>query len=296
MEERGAPRVLAILLAYAGVMIIVLSILLYGIPRLVNQLHTLVYMLPSYTDQVEAYVQYIQTSYYSTELPEGIRQAIDQQIAVIEANLQQILVNTVEAIINLIGYSINFILAPVLAFYILKDIDNFKSKIDKWLPERHFTDIWQLARQINVVLIRFIRGHLILVAIIGFMIASAMALLGLEYAVMLGIIAGIAELIPYFGPIIGAVPAVAIGLTYSKIMAVKVILAILIVQQIEGNFLAPKILGQSVGLHPLFIILVLLAGAELYGVVGMLLAVPVAAIFRIILSFLYQKFVLQTLP
>ncbi|MEG6616072.1 AI-2E family transporter [Peptococcaceae bacterium 1198_IL3148] len=296
MEERGTPRVLAILLAYMGVMIVVSAILLYGIPRLVNQLHTLVYMLPSYTDQVEIFLQNVQKSYYRTELPEAMRQAIDQQISEIESTLQQLLVATVRSIISLLGHSLNFILAPVLAFYILKDLDSFKSKVTVWLPERHFSDTWHLARQINVVLISFIRGHLSLVIIVGLMTGISMALLGLEYSVMLGIIAGLTELIPYFGPILGAIPAVAIGLMQSKYMAIKVVLAILIIQQIEGNILAPKVLGQSVGLHPLFIIMVLLAGAELYGVVGMLLAVPVAAILRILLSFLYQKIVLQNLP
>lgn len=292
MEERGTPRVAAILLAYTGVLIIVTAVLMYGVPRLINQLHALVYMLPSYTAQVENLANDIQSSYYQTELPEGMRQAIDWQLSEIETKLQNILVQTVEAIINLVGYTINFLLAPVLAFYILKDLEHFKAKAEKWLPERHFSDLWLLARQINAVLISFIRGHLTLVIIVGFLTGMAMTFLGIEYAVMLGIIAGVAELIPYFGPIIGSVPAVAIGLMQSKLLAVKVVLALFIVQQIEGNIIAPKVLGQSVGLHPLFIMLVLLAGAELYGVVGILLAVPIAAILRILITFFYHKIVL----
>ncbi|MTI80084.1 MAG: AI-2E family transporter [Firmicutes bacterium] len=293
MESRGAPRVVAILLAYTGILIVVAAVLMYGIPRLVSQLHLLVDMLPVYTAQVEFLVGDIQDSYYRTELPEGMRHAINEQISQMEFQLQGILEDAVQAILNLVRYTFNIILAPVLAFYILKDLDNIKEEIANWLPEHKFSYLWQLGRQVNTVLTSFIRGHLILMLLVGLMSAVAMALLGVEYSVMLGIVAGIAELIPYFGPLIGAVPAVGIALLHSKWLVLKVILAILIVQQLEGNVVAPKVLGESVGLNPLIIILVLVAGAKLSGVTGMLLAVPLAAIIKILIAFAYKQIILQ---
>lgn len=295
MENRGTPRVIAILLAYLGVLIIAASVLMYGIPRLVVQLHSLVYMLPTYSAQVDTFVRDIQTTYYQAELPEGMRQAIDLQITAIELRLLEFLEQTVEMLLNLVGYTFNILLAPVLAFYILKDIDVIKARAEEWFPREHFSNFWALAQQINIVLSSFIRGHLTLMVIVGGLTGIAMYLLGVEYAVMLGIIAGIAELIPYFGPFIGAVPAVTIALLHSKILALKVVISIIIIQQIEGSVIAPKVLGESVGLHPLTIILVLLAGLELYGIAGMLLAVPVAAILKILIINAYQKIILQSL-
>ena len=115
--------------------------------------------------------------------------------------------------------------------------------------------------------------------------------IGLEFAAMFGIIAGIAELIPYFGPLIGAAPAVGIALLHSKYMTLKVILAVLIIQQVEGNIISPKIMGNCMGLHPLVIIVALLAGGHLFGIAGMLLAVPLAAIIKIIVSFVWRKLI-----
>lgn len=295
MERRGGGRIVAILLAYTALLIISSAFMLYVIPRLINQLHLLLYMLPSYTTQIEWYLRELQTSYYRTELPDGMRLAIDAQIYNLQQRIQDLLVQVVQLIFNLAGYLIDFLLAPVVAFYILKDMEHFKAKLEGWLPKRHFTQIWEMAKEINAVLTSFIQGNLLLVLIVGGLTGAAMAVVGVEYAVMLGIIAGLAELIPYFGPFIGAVPAVAMGLLQSKFVAVKVIVMILIIQQIEGNILAPKVLGKSVGLHPLFIILALIVGAKLYGVVGMLLAVPTAAIIRILITFLYHKIVLQSL-
>lgn len=293
MEARGTPRVLAIFLAYLGLVIVAAAVLMYGIPRLVTQIHTLVDMLPIYTSQLEVLIRDLQKSYYKTELPPGMRQAINRQIIEIEFMLQNILEQTVQAILNLVSYTFNILLAPVLAFYFLNDLENIKITVKKWMPEENFTEYWELGKKINAVLTSFIRGHLILVFVVGVLTSLAMAFLGLEYAVMLGIIAGLAELVPYFGPLIGAVPAVIVGLLQSKWMAVKVLLAILIVQQLEGNIIAPKILGKSVGLHPLVVILGLVAGAKLAGVAGMLLAVPAAATFKIIITFLYEKVILK---
>ncbi len=292
MEARGASRVAAIFIAYLGVLIIAAAFLMYGIPRLVTQLHMLVEMLPYYTAQVEDVVRDIQTTYYKTELPEAMRQAIESQIYSFEAMLQNWLRQAVEVLLSLVGCTFDVILAPILSFYILKDLERIKAKAEKWAPRHYFPDLWALAGEINKLLNGFIRGHLLLVLVVGLMTGTAMALLGVQYAAMLGIVSGAAELIPYFGPLIGSIPAVAIALLHSKWMAVKVILAILLIQQLEGNIIAPKILGESVGLHPLAIILVLLVGAELYGILGMLFAVPFAAIVRILVVFIYERLTL----
>lgn len=289
MEKRGTSRVAAILILYLGVVIIVTSLLMYGLPRMVNQLENLVENIPVYTDQVEDTVGDIQQLFADSAMPSGIQQIVDERIKWAEAKLMELVRTAADLLLALIGNLFNIALAPVLAFYIMKDIEYLKQQAYKMVPREWVEDIYFLAREIDHVFSSFVRGHLTVVVIVGILTSLAFALLGLEFAAMLGVIAGLAELIPYFGPFIGAVPAVAMGLLQSKWIAVKVMVAVFFIQQLEGNIISPKILGNSVGLHPLAIIVALLAGGHLFGIVGMLLAVPLAAISRIMLTFAWGK-------
>jgi len=138
---------------------------------------------------------------------------------------------------------------------------------------------------------KFIRGHLLVASMVGVLTSLGLALVGVKFYLLLGIIAGIADLIPYFGPIIGAIPAVGLALLNSSQQALYVLLVMVVVQQVENNLLSPKILGDSVGLHPVVVIFVLLAGGHLFGILGMLLAVPLTAILRILVNYLYTLLV-----
>ncbi len=289
MERRGTSRVVAILILYLGVIIIVTSVLMYGIPRMVNQLESLGQAIPTYTDQVEDTVRSIQQRFAHSAVPPGIQQIMDERIRWAEAKLMEVARKGADLLLALVGNLLNFALAPVLAFYIMKDLQFIKQRGASLVPKQCYSDACRLAREVDHIFACFIRGHLTVVVIVGMLTGLAFAVIGLEFATMLGVIAGLAELIPYFGPFIGAVPAVALALLESKWLALKVILAVFIIQQLEGNIISPKILGDSMGLHPLTIILVLLAGGHLFGLVGMLLAVPLAAITRVAVCFIWEK-------
>ncbi|SHE58052.1 AI-2E family transporter [Desulforamulus putei] len=289
MEKRGSPRVAAILILYLGVIIVVTGLFMYGVPRMVNQLETLVESIPVYTDQVEGMVQNIQQSFDNSTIPPGVHQIVDERIRWAELRLMGMVRQVMDLLLALLGNLFNFALAPVLAFYMMKDLEHLKKWAISQVPGEWTTDVLYLAKQIDHVFASFIRGHLTVVLIVGVLTSIAFMLIGLQFATMLGIIAGLAELIPYFGPLIGAIPAVAMALLQSKWLAVKVVIAVFVIQQLEGNIISPKILGHSVGLHPLAIIIALLAGGHLFGIAGMLLAVPLAAIARILVSFAWEK-------
>lgn len=289
MEKRGSSRVAAILILYLGVIIVVSSLLMYGVPRMVNQLEKLVETIPAYTDQVENTVNQIQRQFADSDMPPGVQQILDERITWVEQRLMEVVRQAIDLLLGIISNLLYIALAPVLAFYIMKDIKELKQWAIAQFPQRCSADVLRLARQIDQVFASFVRGHLTVVMIVGVLTSLVFVLIGLEFGVMLGIIAGLAELIPYFGPLIGAVPAVAMALLQSKWLALKVIIAVTIIQQLEGNIISPKILGDSVGLHPLAIIASLLAGGHLFGIAGMLLAVPMAAIARIVVSFIWEK-------
>ncbi|MDD3653527.1 MAG: AI-2E family transporter [Desulfotomaculaceae bacterium] len=289
IEARGTPRCGAILLVYLALFFFFAGIFLYGVPRFIEQLHKLADTIPQYSLQAQEVTQSIQTRYIDLGIPEGMRHVIDERILWMEELVLQQVNKTIAVVIDAAGSVFKILLAPVLAFYFLKDIHLIKNKSISVLPQEWRKDISNLLHEIDQVLGSFIRGYFIVAAIVGAMAALSMALLGMEFALMLGLIAGTTEIIPYFGPVIGAVPAVILAFLHSEWLAIKVALAFLIIHQLEGNIISPKILGDKVGLHPLLIIFSLFAGGELYGLTGMLLSVPVAAVLRVVLIFVYKK-------
>jgi predicted PurR-regulated permease PerM len=238
--------------------------------------------VPGYAAQVQKFTTSIQLEYARAGIPEALRQIIDQRISWLEQVLVDQTEWLMEIILNLAGYFFNIILAPIIAFYLLKDVELFTAKAVLFIPAPWRHEVLELGREISRVIDSFVRGYLLISVITGVLTGLALAALGVDFALMLGIFAGITNLIPYFGPFIGAVPAVAVALLVSKWLVLKVVIIFLVIQQVEASVISPKILGDRVGLHPLFVILVLLAGGQLFGLTGLILAVPVSAILRVV--------------
>ncbi|MFZ5633058.1 MAG: AI-2E family transporter [Bacillota bacterium] len=289
LESRGTGRTGAILLVYAAAAIIATATALYGVPRMVGQLNSLVVAIPAYTVQVQKISQDIDSRYARAGLPQEMKKIIDGRINWLEERVLALVNRVISGIVSLLGQLFSILLAPVLAFYMLRDFSRFKEDFFSVVPHRWQNEVVILAGEINRVLDSYIRGYLLVCLIVGVLTGAAMFLLGLEFALLLGLFAGLTELIPYFGPFIGFLPAVSLALLKSKWLALKVVLAFLIIQQLEGNVISPKILGDRVGLHPLAVIMALLVAGELFGLPGMLLAVPAAAILRILIAFTWQK-------
>lgn len=239
---------------------------------------------------------------YSEQYNETFRQLIAQlESSGMSDNLKQQFIQTAQSLNNILGSSmdtvfdqvkklgsnvINIVLALIIAFYILKDLDYFKQlykNIAKVLfSRRENAKIRSIFHDINVIISKFIRGQLLDGLIVGVLSSIALAIVGLDFAVLIGMTAGIANIIPYFGPIIGSVPAVIVGLlSGSPIKALLGVIALIAVQQVDGAVIAPKVVGESVGLHPVFVILSIIIGGAYFGLLGMLLAVPTAAIIKL---------------
>ena len=224
-------------------------------------------------------------------LPPELRESLDRSITNIEvrsvAALHRLVdIQTLEAAA---GFLFSLALAPFLAFYLLKDLDYFRERFVRSLPRRWRQDIIQLLRELDRVISGFVRGQVLLGLSVGALAAAASSLLGLRFAVLLGIWAGLMEFIPYVGPVLGAVPAVLSGLAQSPWRGLQIALVFLIIQQLENAVLSPKIMGESVGLHPIGVLLVVLAGGYLAGPWGLILAVPAAALVRVLWSFVVAR-------
>lgn len=196
------------------------------------------------------------------------------------------------SLVTLSVRAMNGLLAFVVAFYLLQDkalcLETCKGFIKRVLKAKHAKQIIDFGKDIDLVLSGYIRGEVIDSAIIVILTSGALMLIQMDFAIIIGLISGVFNLIPYFGPIVGFGLAIIIGLLDPNPMkALYGAIAILMIQQIDGWFIVPKIVGDSVKLHPVVVLLVILIGGNLFGLIGMLLAVPLAAFIRLLILRLF---------
>lgn len=157
------------------------------------------------------------------------------------------------------------------------------------VPEKYEDDVSRLFHEMDKVFNEFIRGRLIVGAFVGIATTIVLLILKVDFALLIGIFSGLMDIIPYFGPVLGIIPGVVFAFLQKPIKALWVIILFIVIQQIENNIISPKVVGESVGIHPITVILVLIIGGSMFGILGMLLAVPFAAIFKIVLLFVVEK-------
>lgn len=195
-----------------------------------------------------------------------------------------------QALINLVSL---LVVTPIVAFYLLADWDHIVARIDSWLPREHAAEIRVIARDIDAALAGFIRGQGTVCLLLGLFYGLALSLAGLRFGLAIGLGAGFLSFIPYVGAIIGGVLAIGVGLVqfwpdYGSIVLIVAIFAA--GQFIEGNFLSPRLVGHSIGLHPVWLMFALFAFGSLFGFAGLLLAVPLAAIAGVLVRYALRRY------
>jgi predicted PurR-regulated permease PerM len=192
---------------------------------------------------------------------------------------------------------IGLVLTLVVSFYLVKDAHSIGRYLDNLAPEDYRDEVMYLRQQISEIWNAFFRGQLLLCLIIGVVTGSALWLVGVRQALMLGVLAGVLEIIPNLGPVLAAVPAVLLALLQGSTrlaisplwFAILVAGLYVIIQQVENNFLVPRIIGGSVKLHPVVVLLGVVAGASMAGILGIFLAAPVLATIRVVARYCYDK-------
>jgi len=281
VEKKGLPRVGAILVIY--ILLLTLSIFCGAklFTLLLRDLESFSKDLPLIVDRIDEFFIQIQSQYQNSALPYSFRLAIDEALLGMENDLQEFIGHLVNSVIYLIQNSIGLAISPILAFYLLHDWYEIKEKLLLIIPGRWRTEIILFFKDVDKVLSGIIRGQLTVACIVGIFVTIGLYFLQLKFIFMIGLLAAIFDIIPYFGPIIGAAPAVLLAILQSPWLTAKVILLFVVIQQIEGNIIHPKIIGENIGLHPLSVIFFVFVGGEVGGLAGMLLGVPVAAIAKV---------------
>lgn len=288
VERKGINRVWAIIIVY---------IFLFGalsfagiklVPLLIKELENFAHEIPQMSNIGQQFLENFQTQYQNSALPYSLRIAFDKALLLLENEVQTFTTAVVTGIINSVSYFIGIVISPVLAFYLLHDWKELQDKLMLFLPSKWRYEIIAVVREIDRVLNGLIRGQLLIALLVGILVSTGLYFLNVKYALLIGILAGMLDIIPYFGAIIGATPAVTLALLHSPLLAFKVAVLFLIIHQLEGTVIGPKILGESVGLHPLSVIFFVFVGGEFGGLPGMLLGVPIAAIIKVIFRHLYK--------
>lgn len=191
--------------------------------------------------------------------------------------------------------AIIFFLAPIIAFYLLVDLPHLGRTFDSLIPPRSKDEIHLVAHRLNRAIGGFFRGQLVVAAIVGVMVSIGLAIIGLPFWLLIGMIAGLFNMIPLIGPYIGGVPGIVIALTAGDGtgQAIQVAVIMVIAQQIDNHFITPNVMQRVVKLHPAAVMLALLAGGTIAGFMGLLLAVPATAVLKILVGHLWRTYVLE---
>ena len=302
----GMPRWLAILLVYIGGIGLLAVSIAFIIPPAIDQVQQLFASIPDADRLLKMWNDLVQE--YRALVPDSVQQPIEQGIRsalqTAQTNLAGYLqgvgafvFNQVLNVLNTLTFLIGFLIIPIWLFYVLHDRAQAAALVDRLLPPRARPDFWNIWGIADDVFSDYIRGQLLLGLAVGTMVGLGLLglrLLGIKvpYILLLAIIAGITELIPIIGPIIGAVPGVLIGF-FGGEGGVQAGLAVLVlyiaVQQIENNFLVPRIIGESVGVHPAILTVILIAMGQVFGLLGVVLAAPLTAIARDLFVYVYRR-------
>lgn len=279
LQRTGIPRTISILIIYFLFFGLVGYGFYRGIPVLVDQLKDLSESLPQFTKNYNRWIESIR--HQTNRWPEGIHGRIDQLFTDIELWISKLVEKLLHFFRGVFDYLLVLAIIPFLVFYMLKDHDQMKKAAWYLTPRKWRSKAIEFIKDIDKSLGNYIRGQLFVCCIIGTIAWLSFWFFDVKYALILGILVGITNIIPYFGPIIGAVPAIIIAATMSTKSVIIVISIIFVLQFLEGNILGPLIVGKSLHMHPVVLMFALLAGGEIGGVVGLMLAVPVLAILKV---------------
>ncbi len=291
LERAGLSRTGATVVIGLAAVLLMILLVLSIIPTLVNQLAALVNAAPDIVKRLESFLmdQFPQLA-DSTSTMRQTLSSIGKAIQERGGELANGLLSSAMGIVSMVVF---LLVVPVVAFYMLLDWDPMVNRVDALLPRDHAPVVRRLAREVDTVLAGFLRGQVMVCLVLGTYYAVALMIAGLQFGLIVGAIAGAITFIPYVGALVGG--ALAIGLALFQFwgdwLSIGIVAAIFALGQfLEGNVLTPKLVGKSVGLHPVWLLLALSVFGSLFGFVGMLVAVPVAAVIGVVVRFAVERY------
>ena len=278
-QSKKIPRGLAILVIYIVLVSVVSLVFVLMVPPISKEISQLSENVPLYYEKV---VNGFNAFQGKTEI--NAQSQLQQGLSNIGENLPSTISNVFSTIFDVFGGIFSVLLVLVLTFYFTVQEEAMKQSIRSLTPSRFQPYLLRLYGRIQLKMGQWLRGQLILSAVIFTLTFIGLTILGVNYALVLAFVAGLFEIIPFIGPWLAAVPAIFFGFLQSPIMGVSVIILYIIIQELENHLIVPKVMSKAVGLNPLIVIIVILIGARLSGITGALIAVPVATAISVFLK------------
>ncbi|PYE42406.1 AI-2E family transporter [Paenibacillus barcinonensis] len=294
MEKWKIKRGWGVLILYLIILGILTVVILAVIPVLRNQITGLIENFPSYSKTVTEQFEHLTGGEMFNQVQSAINLNWQDYWGSLSQRATEILDTTWTKLGGFLGAFTETVLSivtvPFILFYLLKDGKKLPNKILSFLPIKSRTGAMNVLHDINHQISSFIRGQIIVSFCIGVLLYIGYMIIGLDYALILAIIASFTSVVPYLGPAIAITPALIVALVTSPVMLLKMIAVWTIVQLIEGKLISPQIMGKTLKIHPITIIFVILTSGNLFGVVGVLLAVPGYAVLKVVVSHIFNLF------
>lgn len=301
LEAAGIPRTGAVAIVFVTLLLLGLGVLVLLLPMLVRQVELLATRLPVYLDWLQQAARPWLEAHTGLELPpldaEVVRQALRDHWQSAGGAAQILLGGLSRSGVALLGWTANLVLVPVVTFYLLRDWDAFMARLRELIPRRWEPQVTGLAAESDQMLGAFLRGQLSVMVGLGVVYTTGLWWVGLDLALLVGLLSGLVSFVPYLGFIVGLIAAGIAALV--QFQAAEPLLGVfavyLVGQLLEGMVLTPLLLGGQIGLHPVAVIFAVLAGGQLFGFLGVLLALPVAAVVAVLLRHVHERYLQSAL-
>lgn len=289
LSRRKMPRSVAVMLIY-GTFLLLMTVLFVNLfPVFVQQMRDLLEHVPAWTARLQGWLHHVYQQRWM--LPETLQESIERAIETAEDWLTDQTTRFVRQLPSTIEPLVMALTVPFITFYLLKDDGLMERMVKLLVPTDKRRDVIRLLGDMDRALGNYVRGQLIVAALIAVLAYIGYWLIGLPYPLLMAVFVGVMDIIPYLGPYLGAVPALLVALTVSPKMVLMVVVVNGLVQLVEGNVLSPWIVGRTVDLHPLTIIFAVLLGGKMAGLMGSLLAVPFVVVAKVVLVHLLDYWI-----
>ncbi|HFI0246110.1 TPA: AI-2E family transporter [Streptococcus suis] len=292
LEKYKISRTAAISVLFVLIGLLLVWGLAVAIPSIQEQVTSFAQNLPSNIQKIESHVTtLLENEQFEQFRPTALEMLnkVNDQIISYAQKFSSSAVNWASSLISTASQIIVAILImPFILFYLLRDGQQLNAHVTQYLPTKWRSSVSKVLTDVNAQLSNYVRGQVTVAIIVALMFSVMFSLIGLSYPVTLGVMAGFLNLIPYLGSFLAMIPAVILGLIAGPVMLIKVLIVFMVEQTIEGRFVTPLIIGSSLSIHPITILFVLLTAGQMYGVLGVLLGIPIYASIKVVVKVIFE--------
>lgn len=294
LEKLHIPRIWGIIIIILGIIGLLTGLVLVTAPAIETQVLDLAQNFPTYINKMSGgFKTWIDDSFLGSYYDDAY-DWVTAKLSNIPADVVKYVGGATEGLVSFASTLTHIVIAlitfPFFLFFLLKDSEKFKQYCLKLLPPKFRNDANHILKHMDLQVGSYIQGQIIVATCIGLLLYIGYLIIGLDYAITLAIIAAVTSVVPYLGPMIAVTPAIIIALVTSPVMLLKMAIVWAAVQFLEGHFISPNIMGKTMQIHPLTIMVVLLVSGNLFGIFGVVLAIPGYAILKVVITYLYGKF------